>query len=122
MVGTGLLIQKGRLIRTYGVDWRQCILWSFLNESWEKGVHVKSVLDKDLVEQYIALFKRITDFDLERAYEIKPMLDGSEVCRLLNIKPSAAVAKCLNSVLEWQIEHPNATKHEAEVYVGTLEV
>ena len=59
-----------------------------------------------LAKTYDALEARIAKLmEEEELSRIRPDLDGAQVMKLLNIKPSAAVGKALDYLLELRLEH-----------------
>ena len=59
-----------------------------------------------LAKVYDSLEARIAKLmEEEELSKIRPDLDGAQVMELLNIKPSAAVGKALNFLLELRLEH-----------------
>ncbi|CAN2230412.1 PcnB tRNA nucleotidyltransferase/poly(A) polymerase [Candidatus Nanopelagicaceae bacterium] len=59
-----------------------------------------------LAKTYDALEARIAKLmEEEELSKIRPDLDGAQVMKLLNIKPSAAVGKALDYLLELRLEH-----------------
>ena len=59
-----------------------------------------------LAKTYDALEARIAKLmDEEELSKIRPDLDGAQVMKLLDIKPSAAVGKALDYLLELRLEH-----------------
>jgi poly(A) polymerase len=59
-----------------------------------------------LAKTYDGLEARIAKLmEEEELSRIRPDLDGAQVMKLLNIKPSAAVGKALDYLLELRLEH-----------------
>lgn len=59
-----------------------------------------------LAQTYLGLEKRIADLmEQEELSKIRPDLDGGEVMRILNIKPSPSVGKALDFLLELRLEN-----------------
>jgi len=44
-------------------------------------------------------------------------MQGKEISALLHIQPSEQFKSILNSVMEWQLEHPEGTKDECKEYI-----
>lgn len=84
----------GRWIRSIGAIWRtvRCIL---------------SPEELKYFDETVTPF--VADQNLENAFEIKPLMNGTELCREFNLKPGRIVASKLEELIDWQLENPNGT-------------
>ncbi len=77
-------------------------------------------ITKEIVEENISALNKLLIFYLQAQETIKPLpklLDGNEVMKILNIKPSPILGKILNSLHEAQISGDVTTKEEAVSFV-----
>jgi hypothetical protein len=82
-----------------------------------------------VIDQYNALFTRIEELELINVVDERTLLDvslsmvygfypwqityqGREVVKLLEAKPGQWTGQVLARVLEWQLDHPKATKDD----------
>ena len=71
---------------------------------------------------YSSFLDHIESLDLLDVHTLKPILDGNTLCKELNIKPGRGLGDILQTLVEWQLENPEATKEEALDAVKTLSV
>lgn len=77
-------------------------------------------ITKEIVEENISALNKLLNFYLQAQETIKPLpklLDGNEVMKILNIKPSPILGQILNSLHEAQISGDVTTKEEAVFFV-----
>ena len=77
-------------------------------------------ITKEIVEENISALNKLLEFYLQAQETIKPLpklLDGNEVMKILNIKPSPILGQILNSLHEAQIPGDVTTKEEAVSFV-----
>ena len=80
-------------------------------------------ITKDVVEKNINLLNRLLDFYLNVKDSLEPLpvlLDGNDVMRILNIKPSKQLGEIMNALHEAQMSGDVATKEQAEVFIFNL--
>ncbi|KAJ1569896.1 hypothetical protein HK096_010792, partial [Nowakowskiella sp. JEL0078] len=98
--------ETGLLIREIGTklsdDWPLVVLYALAFEIAQKK---KEKTDSQILEDYIQFMKIISNLGLEK---------GKDVCSILKIKPSPKIGEILQSLIEWQLENPNASKELAE--------
>lgn len=69
------------------------------------GAWIQSVID------------RVTKDGLVGCWDLKPILDGKQVSVLLNLQKGPVLGPILQSLLEWQLDNPNATEDQARQYL-----
>lgn len=80
-------------------------------------------ITKEIVEENITALNRLMDFCIEAKKDLKPLpklLDGNEVIKILNIKPSPILGKVLQLLNEAQISGDVQTKDEAINFIKGL--
>lgn len=68
------------------------------------------------INQFNDFHRLIYDLKLDSFYNVKALLNGKDVMNL-GVPKGPAVKKVLDSILEWQMENPNGTREECELYV-----
>ena len=69
---------------------------------------------------YERFLKQIFVEKLEDAWNLKPILNGKDVCTLFGKKSGPWMKGALEDVMEWQLEHPDGSKEEATDYIKGL--
>lgn len=70
-------------------------------------------------EKYVRVELLITDLGLDGVWNKleKPLLDGSDIQRVLQIPKGRLVGNWLHRELKWQLAHPRGTKEECEQWM-----
>ncbi|CAB4428694.1 unnamed protein product [Rhizophagus irregularis] len=108
----------GLCIRELNSEWPTTLLFALSNELRPYMDQVKE--DKEIKEinnKYTKFIERIYELKLENAYREKPLLNGKDIQKLLNIKPGPNFRDILNSIMEWQLEYPNSSKEECQEFI-----
>lgn len=63
------------------------------------------------------LFKFITEQDLTTCYDMKCLINGKDLAKLLGIKPGKGFQVHVDELIDWQLENPNGTKDDYENYI-----
>jgi len=101
------------------------------------SVHVRFTVAAaaSIVELYTRFVNRLEELDLPSTLDAKPLLDvratalafcpftdhgvqGKAICRILDRKPGPWVAGVASKVLEWQLDHPDATSAGCEEWLA----
>ncbi|KZT55979.1 hypothetical protein CALCODRAFT_436382 [Calocera cornea HHB12733] len=103
-----------------GAHWEDSMAFSLVQDLipyWD--LHAGSLDDgaEQVLRAYELFVARIEALGLPAAIEEKPRLDGKEIAATLNIRPGPAIAPILNSVVGWQLEHPEGTKEEGRAWL-----
>ncbi|KAL2011289.1 hypothetical protein VTN00DRAFT_4007 [Thermoascus crustaceus] len=98
--------QIGLHIRSWKKDWRLCILLSILLEIMKGGEFSTVIHDYDKFLSYIK------DQGLLEAYELKPIVNGDEIMKALGLSKGPWMAKALDIVIRWQLQHPEISEKE----------
>ncbi|KAJ3043794.1 CCA tRNA nucleotidyltransferase, mitochondrial [Rhizophlyctis rosea] len=72
---------------------------------------------QELVDDYAKFMKLVTDYDLQKAYDYRPLLTGKRVSEIFNEKAGPRIGQHLQRVMEWQLTNPQGTKEECEQYM-----
>ncbi|CAG8603577.1 11836_t:CDS:10 [Ambispora gerdemannii] len=111
----------GLIIREIGNKWPMALILSVAIELLPELESIKSRNPNENVlrgiQRYNNLIKRVNELGLQECYSLKHIIDGNEIRKLLNIKPGPQVKEYLQSVIGWQLEHPDGTKDECKQYI-----
>lgn len=105
--GNATRAQVGLLLRNCGKSWRFQVLYSFLCRALHAGF--------DSAEYFYTKFVQfVQEQDLEGAADIKPILNGNDIRKNLDISQAGSWLKtALDMVVEWQFANPKGTAAEA---------
>jgi tRNA nucleotidyltransferase (CCA-adding enzyme) len=74
-------------------------------------------IDDNVIQPIITKYKNFFDFIIKENMlhidELKPLYNGQEIIKLLNMKPGKQIGKMLELLIEEQIKDPNITKESA---------
>eukprot|EP00850_Spirogloea_muscicola_P006348 SM000030S11357 [mRNA] locus=s30:373790:378856:+ [translate_table: standard] len=132
-------IAAGLAVRKLGKIWRSALLLStLLNHPAAASVDTGSEYEKaTLCDQVVSdcsdghlakrartheyadlcrmVEKRIQAFGLERAWEIKPLLDGTAIIKLLDLKHAGPKVKIwIQKQMEWQLSHLDGSPEDCQ--------
>ena len=62
--------------------------------------------------KYMEIIEYIKNEKLEKIETIKPLLDGKEIMKILNLKDGKQIKQYINLILKEQINNPNISKEE----------
>lgn len=105
--GVATRAQVGMVLRDCGKSWRFQVLYSFLCNALDAGF--------DNAEYYYTKFVQfVQEQGLENAAEMKPILNGNDIRKHLEISQAGSWLKtALEMVVEWQLANPKGTAAEA---------
>ena len=87
----------------------------YLNDFINKDDIIENV-DEDIIkkiyEKYNELIEFIKKEKMENIENIKPLLDGKEIMKILNIKDGKKIKNLLNLILSEMINNPNISKED----------
>lgn len=118
-----LRILTGLLLRDIKDLWHAALVLAVLLYPTELGCTEN--LSSELIEldrrreTYEAIQSAVLKLGLERVWEVKPLLNGSELMAALDLKTGGPlVREWQQKCLEWQLAHPSATAQECKDWVG----
>lgn len=122
----------GMAIRQWGPSWRSQVLFSMLYEvasdassESSKYIFVKgakifmSNCFQAIMAKYSKFLDHVSQLDLLKAYDFKPLLDGKMLAKALGTSPGPWMRDALDLVMEWQLLHPDVT--DTTVVIEALE-
>ncbi|KAK9459124.1 uncharacterized protein V1516DRAFT_642678 [Lipomyces oligophaga] len=104
----------GLLIRSCGERWRQTLFCALVLDLYENKA---SLGEAQIIGKYESFIHFIELNKLENSWNIKPLINGKQICSLLKIKPGAWMKSFLETVIEWQLENPEANAADCEKFV-----
>jgi tRNA nucleotidyltransferase/poly(A) polymerase len=54
-------------------------------------------------------------------WDMRPLVDGRNLCTLLNVTPGPIISLVLQRQIEWMLENPDATLQEAETWLKSID-
>ncbi|PCH33236.1 hypothetical protein WOLCODRAFT_159930 [Wolfiporia cocos MD-104 SS10] len=116
-----LLREKSVHWQPSGSHWSSSMLFSLVQDLVSLWDTSNGQLDIEVatkrIEAYNAFSRRIEELELPLLVDKKPILDGRDVARVLDTKPGPWTGHVLNSVIEWQLEHPRGSKEDCEEWL-----
>lgn len=116
----------GRAIRQWGPHWRSIVIFALLiqiaqtqNQSGASQALVteRNVVDsylkyagrQDLLDSYAAWLSGLAHLDLLNVHQMKPIINGKQICAALAAKPGPWTKQALDIALGWQLRNPDET-------------
>ncbi|WWD01331.1 hypothetical protein V866_008274 [Kwoniella sp. B9012] len=97
--------------------WQRSLTWSAVMEilpgwtgQWDQNA-------EQVVQKYEQFRRRIEESGLPDAIDIPLLLNGTELQQLLSISPSPLLQTIRQALNVWQLDHPEGTKEECEVWL-----
>ena len=80
----------------------------------KRAARVWSEVSATEAQEYVRQYREaVVSLKLDRAWTMKPMLNGKEVMQLLGVS-GPQVGKIINGLINWQLAHPHATAEECK--------
>lgn len=119
--------QVGLRIRSWGKDWRLCMVLAVLQEVMRGGDFSKGKTSpcsipilvahhadqSTVVREYNQFLAYIVDSDLENVCELKPIINGADIIQALGAPKGPWMSKATGLAMEWQLLHPQGDKAAA---------
>jgi len=87
----------------------------YLNLTWKNNEIIETIdeiMMKSIFDKYNEIINYIKKEKLENIEKMKPLLDGKEIMKILNIKDGKKIKNYINLIMKEQINNPNITKEE----------
>ncbi|EPY50617.1 ATP(CTP) tRNA nucleotidyltransferase [Schizosaccharomyces cryophilus OY26] len=108
--------ELGNIIRQIGKNWPIVILSSALySYCKQQDAQLPSVF-----QRFSDLYKLIYDQNLQKSYELKPLLDGKQIIEQMEIKPGPELKTIMEQMISWQFENPEGTVNDLIAYLRSL--
>ncbi|XP_074269184.1 tRNA nucleotidyltransferase cca2 isoform X2 [Silene latifolia] len=119
-----LRIWTGLLLREIKEFWPVALLMSTLvypygdlQESSTEGINLEKCR-----ELFNLVNDSITEQGLENIWETKPLINGTEIMSILNIKGGPGVKEWQQKVMQWQLSYPTGTADKCEEWLREMSV
>ncbi|KAJ3342794.1 CCA tRNA nucleotidyltransferase, mitochondrial [Gonapodya sp. JEL0774] len=100
--------------------WEVAVLVGMAEEVVGQAGNEESVEDDlalPILERYARFLEVVDALGVAGAWEMKPMLSGDDLVRVLNRKPGPGMRDILAAVVSWQLRNPTGGKEECEAWV-----
>ncbi|EPX70971.1 ATP(CTP) tRNA nucleotidyltransferase [Schizosaccharomyces octosporus yFS286] len=106
----------GNVVRQIGKNWAVAFLSSLLYSYCKREDEKIS----DVFMKFSNLYSLIYDQNLQKSYEIKPLLDGKQIIQKMEIKPGPELKTIMEQMISWQFENPEGTVSDLITYLQSL--
>lgn len=110
-------VRIGRLISSIGSKWQTAFELALLRACFYQEVQLNQDDFKGALKNAIQIVK---DLGLEDAWNFKPLLSGNDLIKSFKILKGPKIGKLLDTLLNWQYEHPQADKASAIDFIHNL--
>lgn len=97
--------------------WQQSFVWAIAQRIVPTWQGTWTPEHEAILQSFLALKARIIELGLPEAIDLAPLLDGKEVLKLLDLRPSPLLKVLLDAVNVWQLDHPSGTKEECAAWL-----
>jgi tRNA nucleotidyltransferase (CCA-adding enzyme) len=116
------VLETGSLIRNLGELYKPTILLSIANLYFSETVSeiTDEIDDSNIliyVNEFKEFYKQMKDNKVHTAHEMKPLMNGTDIMKLYNIKGGQILKKLTEEVFKWELLHPDGTLEELETYM-----
>ena len=91
------------------------MLWIFKSFKFKRDIinEIDESILLPIIDKYKFFFNYINNEKMLHIDEMKPLFNGQEIIKMLNIKPGKEIGKLLELLIEEQIKDPNFSKESA---------
>ncbi|KAG0275334.1 CCA tRNA nucleotidyltransferase, mitochondrial [Linnemannia exigua] len=72
---------------------------------------------KGKISKYNGFLSKAEAYQIDHCFSWKYLVDGKEVCQTLKVKPGPKVTGHLQTIMRWQLQHPNSSKEECIAWI-----
>eukprot|EP01098_Paradermamoeba_levis_P007643 TRINITY_DN3175_c0_g1_i2.p1 TRINITY_DN3175_c0_g1~~TRINITY_DN3175_c0_g1_i2.p1 ORF type:complete len:367 (-),score=97.97 TRINITY_DN3175_c0_g1_i2:11-1111(-) len=117
--------ELGRVMRQAGSIWSLCLAIALTSElspsdcpfDFSSKKYLKTTKVEEIIQKYEILEKNIHALNLIGIWNMKPLLDGTEVGQLLEIPPGPILKDIFEGQIDWQLDHPNLGADEQKKWL-----
>ncbi|CAB4255503.1 similar to Saccharomyces cerevisiae YER168C CCA1 ATP (CTP):tRNA-specific tRNA nucleotidyltransferase [Maudiozyma barnettii] len=73
-----------------------------------------------LIAHYNDFYQYVKDQDLLECHNLRPMIDGKKLLKLLNVKSGPWMGLVNNDIIVWQLDHPQGTEEQLLDFVKEI--
>ncbi|CEG40542.1 trna nucleotidyltransferase [Plasmopara halstedii] len=114
-------VEIGLLIRNIGIQWKLCLDVVRTQDLADAGPVDEAVEARNTVsKRYDTFSLRIQNACLDRVWELKPLLNGADLTKELNVRPGPHIKNLLDHIMAWQLGNPKGSRAECMAYTKTI--
>ncbi|KAJ3409695.1 hypothetical protein CcCBS67573_g02461 [Chytriomyces confervae] len=89
----------------------------------EERMITESAVTQEVVNKYQVFWKAVVEeHGVDAAWQLKPIMNGGEVAKLHGIRAGPVVGRLLQMMVEYQLEHPEASKSDVTEWMRGIDV
>ena len=121
-------VELGLYLREAGPRWDSIFLIALSQEYFNLYYRGKPMATSEfdineehilpLIQKYTHLNSVINTEDLTLVHNMKPQLDGKQICELYGIKPGKAIKHVMEEEIKYQILHPSADYDQVSQFLA----
>lgn len=118
----GSLLQKseiGIFLRNFNGEWETAHFTSLL-DAFLKTPRSETGRIESLLHNYNVFYSYIYDNNLKDCHELKPIVDGKQMAKVLEMKPGPWLGKINNEAIRWQFDNPEGTDTELITHLKAI--
>lgn len=98
----------GVFLREFNGEWETAHFTSLLDEFLKTSKFETDKIES-LFQNYNEFYSYIYDNNMNNCHELKPIVDGKQMAKLLEMKPGPWLGKINNEAIRWQFDNPCGT-------------
>ncbi|CAI4437592.1 AQG_2a_G0016490.mRNA.1.CDS.1 [Saccharomyces cerevisiae] len=109
----------GIFLRNFNGEWETAHFAS-LSDAFLKIPKLETKKIELLFQNYNEFYSYIFDNNLNNCHELKPIVDGKQMAKLLQMKPGPWLGKINNEAIRWQFDNPTGTDQELITHLKAI--
>ncbi|KAJ3234307.1 CCA tRNA nucleotidyltransferase, mitochondrial [Chytriomyces hyalinus] len=91
--------------------------------SMEEPVNTETSATQEIISKYRVFWRAVVEeHGVDAAWQLKPIMNGGEVAKLHGIRAGPVVGRLLQMMVEYQLEHPEASKSDVTEWMKGIDV
>jgi hypothetical protein len=124
-------LEAGMLLRTLKESWVTCLLLATVllqrqsqlvdPEHWQEQQDKRENEAPDWLSTALFVYKQVMHVHkLDQSWTARPLIDGSELSRVLRVPKGPLVARYLREQVQWMLLNPGGTREGCEAHLALL--
>jgi tRNA nucleotidyltransferase (CCA-adding enzyme) len=115
-------LQAGMLLRTTKDLWVSSLLMATVIKIRQQQNNQDGVTERPIDWMQISntVFRAIMELNLDECWKMKPLMDGKEVIKALDLPRGPQVATYLDEQVRWMLMHPSGLREECQEHLLTV--
>lgn len=109
--------ELGLFIRTFDDNYNLAHYIAMINEYLNE---TNADLQDAIIEKYKTFHEYIVQQDLQDCHNLRPMIDGKKLQKILGIKGGPWMGRVNNEIIVWQLDNPTGTEEQLLAYVKEI--